>query len=435
MTEGSPLKLILFTALPLMIGSVFQQMYTLVDASVVGRGIGMQALAALGASDWFTWMFISIAQGFTHGFSIPVAQAFGAKDYDDLRKCAGNAVVLSAIIALSVTLIAQLAIRPVLLLLEPPKEIRPMAIAYLTVIFAGIPVVMGYNLLAGILRALGDSRSPLIAMVIASLANIALDILFVIGFHWGVASAAAATLIAQAISFVFCALQLRKLPFLRLSEKDYRISKDRVRRLMKLGLPVSAQNLTIAIGGMVIQRVVNPLGVAFIAGYTATNKLYGLLESAAISYGLAMTTYTGQNLGARKYKRIRSGVRTGSLIGLITSLCVTIAMFVFGQFFIEMFIDKSPQATAIAVQYLRIMATFLPILYLLYIYRSTLQGMGNTVTPMISGIVELVIRTGSAIFLPSLIGYVGVFWAEVLAWTGADFVLIPTYYRAVAELE
>ena len=438
MTEGAPLRLILLTALPLMLGGVFQQMYTLVDASVVGRGIGMPALAALGASDWFNWMFISIAQGFTHGFSIPVSQAFGARDYEDLRKNVGGAISLSAVIALAVTLLAQLAIRPVLALLGTPEEIRPMSVAYLTILFSGLPVVMAYNLLAGFLRALGDSQSPLIAMVIASLTNIALDVLFVMGFHWGVASAAAATLIAQAVSCAYCLARLVRLDFLRLRRGDLRLSRARCGRLMRLGLPVSLQNCIIAVGGMVLQRVVNPMGVAFIAGYTATNKLYGLLEGAGISYGYAMTTYAGQNLGAGRFDRIRRGLRTGAITGVVTALCITAVVFAFGRQFVSLFIEPSPQAdraVAIALEYLRIMAACLPILYLLHIYRSALQGVGNTVSPMISGVVEFVMRTGSAMLLPAVIGHTGVFWAEVLAWSGADVVLLPAWYRTLNRLE
>ena len=431
MTTGDPTRLILVTALPLMLGSVFQQMYTLVDAAVVGRGIGMEALAALGSSDWFNWMFVSIAQGFAQGFSIPIAQAFGAGDHGELRRWAGAAAVLSAGIALLVAAAALLAIRPVLGLLGTPAVIRPTAITYLTVLFSGIPVVMAYNLLAGILRAMGDSRTPLTAMALASLTNIALDLLFVLALGWGVAGAAAATLIAQAVSCFFCLSRLRTLPFLRLGRGELRPDRARVGRLFGLGLPVSAQNCLIAVGGMIVQSVVNPMGVTFIAGYTATNKLYGLLEMAAVSYGYAMSTYAGQNLGAGKKERIRRGVRDGLKVGVLTALCITALMFLFGKVFVSCFIDfseaEAQTALAIGVRFLRIMSACLPVLYVLYVLRSTLQGMGNTVVPMISGIAEFIMRTGAAMLLPGLIGPTGVFWAEVLAWSGADLILLPGY--------
>ena len=432
MTRGRPMGLILTTALPLMLGNVFQQMYTLVDASIVGRGIGLQALAALGSAEWFNWLFISIAQGLAQGFSIPIAQAFGAKDYDDLRRCAGNAVTLGMGLAAAITAMALLSIRPVLRWMGTPDEVGPMAVTYLTVIFSGLPVVMAYNLLAGMLRALGDSRSPLMAMVVASLTNIALDALFVLGFHWGVASAAAATVIAQAVSCGFCLIRLRGVPFMRLSRRDFRPDRARAARLMRLGAPVSGQNCVIAVGGMIVQTVVNKMGVAFIAGYTATNKLYGLLEIAAVSYGYAISTYAGQNLGARRFDRVREGVRAGLVCGVATALGIAILMLTLGHLFIGMFIDQSPlagEATRIAMEYLRVMACCLPILYALHVYRSALQGMGNTLMPMVSGLAEFAMRTGAAMLLPAVIGYSGVFWAEVLAWIGADLILIPSYYR------
>ncbi len=435
MTRGSAMRLILSTALPLMLGNMFQQMYTIVDASVVGRGIGLQALAALGSADWFNWLFFSIALGFAQGFSIPVAQAFGAKDFDDLRRKAGNAVVLAMLTAVVITLIGQLAVTPVLSWMGTPGEVRPMAAAYLRVLFSGIPIVMAYNLLAGMLRALGDSQSPLLAMVMSSLVNILLDCLFVFGFGWDVESAAAATVIAQAASFVFCLLRLRSVDFMRLRREHYVLDRACSLRLMRLGLPISAQNAVIAVGGMIVQTVVNRMGVSFIAGYTATNKLYGLLEIAAVSYGYAISTFSGQNLGARRLDRVREGVRAGLVSGILTALGITTAMLIFGRAILSLFIEESGAAALdIALEFLTIMACCLPVLYVLYVYRSALQGMGNTLMPMVSGIAEFAMRTGAALMLPGLIGYTGLFWAEVLAWAGADMILIPSYYRMYAKL-
>lgn len=431
------MSLILTTALPLMLGNVFQQMYTIVDASVVGRGIGLAALAALGSADWFTWLFISIAQGLAQGFSIPIAQAFGAKDFEELRKNAGSAMTLGLLSAAAVTVLAQLSIVPVLGWMGTPDAVRPMASAYLRALFAGLPVVMGYNLLAGMLRSLGDSRSPLMAMMVASLANIALDALFVLGFHWGVESAAAATVIAQGLSCAFCALRLWQVAFMRLKGDDLRVDPARWGRLLRLGAPISGQNCVIAVGGMIVQTVVNPMGVAFIAGYTATNKLYGLLEIAAVSYGYALSAYAGQNLGARRFDRIREGVHAGLIAGIATAVSIGVLMLCFGRLFIGMFIDRSPlsgEAMGYALEFLRIMACCLPILYVLYVYRSTLQGMGNTLMPMLSGLAEFAMRTGAALLLPGLIGYSGVFWAEVLAWLGADMILLPSYRATLGRL-
>ena len=437
MTAGSPAKLLLVTALPLMLGNMFQQMYTVADAAVVGRGVGMAALAALGSSDWFNWMWIAIAQGFAQGFSIPVAQAFGAKDYPELRRTVGNATVLSAALAVLIALAAQLSVLPALRLLDTPLEIRPTAIQYLRVLFAGLPIVMAYNLMAGILRAFGDSRSPLMAMVMASLLNIALDVLFVVALPFGVRGAAAATLIAQAFTCVYCFTRLRSLPFMRLNREDFQPEARLERALVKLGLPVSLQNCVVAIGGMLLQRVANPLGVVFIAGYTATNKLYGLLEVAAVSYGFAISTYTGQNIGARAPERVRKGLRAGLWIGAITAVLIGLCMFLFGRNIIGLFIEAGPDAERakdIACEYLYIMSAGLPILYVLHVVRSMLQGMGDTFNPMLSGVAEFFMRTGSALLLPQRIGHKGIFLAEVLAWAGADIVLVSAYLRAKGKL-
>ena len=432
MTEGQPLRLILVVALPLMLGSVFQQLYTVVDAAVVGRGIGLEALAALGSADWFTWLWLSLAQGLTQGFAIPIAQAFGARNEPALRRWTGNAAALTIVAAAALTLASQLSVVPVLRLLGTPVEILPTAALYLRVIFAGMPVVMAYNLLAGMLRALGDARSPLMAMVAASLMNIALDLLFVMVFRWGVAGAAAATVIAQAGSALFCLVRVRQVEALRLARADLRPERARLARLLRLGLPVSLQNGIIAVGGMIVQSAVNPLGVAFIAGYTATNKLYGLLEIAAVNYGYALMTYAGQNLGAKRHDRIREGVRAGLLAGVLTALGIAALMFLFGRHILSLFVDPAANgglSIGYALEFLRLMSACLPILYVLYVYRSTLQGTGDTVMPMVSGLAEFAMRTGSALLLPALVGHSGLFWAEVLAWLGADFILIPAYYR------
>ena len=265
MTEGKPIRLILSVALPLMVGNIFQQLYTVVDAQVVGSVEGVSALAALGAADWFNWLFLGVIQGLTQGFTIPMAHAFGAKDYPGLRRYVGNAVVLAVLMGAAVTAAALSALQPVLTLLQTPESVRPLSVRYLTVLFSGLPIVMAYNLMAAILRSLGDGRSPLYAMIIASLTNVALDLLFVAVWHKGVAGAAVATIIAQGCSCLFCLYRLRRIDFIRPAREDFCPRGADCARLMRLGLPVAAQNLIIAVGGMIVQRIVNALGVTFIA--------------------------------------------------------------------------------------------------------------------------------------------------------------------------
>ncbi len=432
MTEGKPASLILSFALSLMAGNIFQQLYTVVDTIVVGKGLGVQALAALGAADWLNWMVLGIIQGLTQGFGILMAQEFGAKREDMLRKAVGNSVCLSVIFMVILTTAGQVMITPVLHILQTPGDIIGNASLYLRIMFAGIPIVMMYNLLACILRALGDGRTPLNAMIVASFTNIALDILFVLVFRFGIAGAAAATLIAQLVSDFFCIYHIRRIEILSFKKTDFRLHQGMTRKLLFLGSPMAFQNAVIAVGGMIVQSVVNGFGVIFIAGFTATNKLYGLLEIAATSYGYAMVTYVGQNLGAGKIRRIRRGVRSAVMIGIVTAAMIAVAMLLGGKYILSLFISGTPEeyemTMGIAYYYLAIMSICLPVLYLLHVVRSAIQGMGNTVLPMLSGIAEFIMRTVSALLLPVLIGQNGIFFAEILAWAGADVILVSSYF-------
>lgn len=438
MTEGKPGKLILTFALPLMAGNMFQQLYTVVDTAVVGKYLGVNALAALGASDWLNWMMLGIIQGFTQGFAILMAQEFGAGHHQRLRKVIGSSGILSAVFALLLMAVGQLIAKPVIILLQTPEAIMDGTLLYLRIMFLGIPIVMAYNLLACILRSLGDGQTPLYAMVVASLANIALDLLFVMVLNWGIAGAAAATLIAQLISGIYCLYHISKIQIMRFTREDFRPESSLAGKLLWLGFPMAFQNCIIAIGGMIVQFVVNGAGVIFIAGFTATNKLYGLLEIAATSYGYAMITYVGQNMGAGKTERIRKGMRSALGLALITSVCIGTAMLLSGRLILSCFISGTPeeveQTMEIAYFYLAIMSISLPILYILHVVRSAIQGMGNTMLPMLSGIAEFVMRTSTALLLPLAVGEIGIFFAEIAAWLGADIILVISYFPTVKKL-
>ncbi len=438
MTEGSPMKLLVTFALPLMLGNVFQQMYTVVDTAVVGQVVGVQALAALGASDWLNWLVLSVLQGLAQGFSILMAQYFGAKDYRQLSRSVGASVTLCAAAAVVMLTASQLAARPVLQLLNTPEDIIGSSLLYLRIVFGGIPIITAYNLLASILRALGDSKTPLYAVVVATVVNIVLDLLFVMGLGWGIAGAAGATLIAQAVSTVYCYKNVRKLSVLRLQKEDLKPDRALTATLLRLGFPVALQNGIISVGGMVVQSVVNRFGMLFIAGFTATNKLYGLLEIAATSYGYAVTSFVGQNLGGRLIKRIQSGMRSAALLALLTSAVIAGAMLFLGKLFLGLFISGTPAeveaSMEIAYHYLAIMSICLPVLYMLHIYRSALMGLGDTVVPMASGFVEMVMRVGIALLLPLAIGQEGIYYAEVVAWTGAAVLLTAAYFVRMRRL-
>lgn len=439
MTEGKPLPLIVSFALPLMVGNVFQQLYTVVDTMVVGKALGVTALAALGAADWLNWLMLGIIQGFTQGFAILMAKEFGARQYDSLRKVVGNSTILAAVSAVVFLGIGMWLAKPVLTLMETPAEVMDGALLYLRIMYLGIPIVMAYNLLACILRSLGDGQTPLNAMIVASFTNIALDLLFVLVFNWGIAGAAIATLIAQLVSSLFCLWHIQKLDILTLKPSDYRIHLPLAKQLMVLGTPMAFQNALIAIGGLFVQRVVNALGVVFMAGFTATNKLFGILEIAATSYGYAMITFAGQNLGARKTERIRKGMRAALVVAVLTSMVISAVMLISGKAILSLFISGTPEEVAqtlyVAYYYLALMSIGLSILYVLHVTRSAIQGMGNTVMPMVSGIAELAVRMTCAVVLPMLLGDMGILYSEVLAWVGAVCVLIPSYLVCIKKLE
>ena len=277
MTSGAPLRILLSFALPLMVGNVFQQLYTMVDSMVVGKVLGINALAAVGNGEWLNWLVLSMIQGFSQGFSIRLAQEFGADDISKLKKTYVTSLRLSIVCTAGVMCFAFAALRPILRLLQTPDEIFPITVTYLSVIFAGVPIVMAYNFMASVLRSLGDSKTPLVAMIAASICNIFLDLLFVIVFRWGVAGAAVATLIGQALSAFICYISLKSIDVVRSPKNERKLDGRIALDLLVLALPFVFQNIIISVGGLVVQFVINGCGVLYMAGFTATTKLYGLL--------------------------------------------------------------------------------------------------------------------------------------------------------------
>lgn len=433
MTQGNPLKLLISFSLPLMFGNVFQQLYTVVDTAIVGKGVGMAALAALGGVDWLNWMMLGIAQGYTQGFSVRISQKFGEEDEQGLRRFMGQSAVLTAVLALLCVLLGQLALPVFLAFLRVPAELQSMASLYTRILFGGLPAVFFFNYCSAMLRAVGDSKTPLIAMAVASVVNIALDIVAVFGLKWGIAGAAIATVIAQCLSGIVCVVKICRTPLLRFKKSDLIADGNALGNLMKIGTPSAAKNLVIALGGMVVMAVVNTFGTAFIAGFTASNKLYGLLEIAALSYGYAVITYVGQNYGAMRFDRIRAGMKSATILAVATAVVISVLMFLFGRPITMLFISTENPAEAIAAgnvayRYLCVMASWLPVLYILYLLLSALQGLGDTVRPMISGIIELGCRVSIAVLVAYLGCASGIFFAEIIAWTGA-VVYLWYHYR------
>ena len=408
MTEGSPLKLILLFAIPLIFTNLGQQLYMIVDASIVGRGVGVKALAAVGSTDWSYWLILWTITGLTQGFGVFVSRYFGEKDYDKMNRSITMSTILCVVIGAVLTLIGVLAARPLLILLETPADILDGAVTYLTTMISGTLIVIAYNMAASILRAFGDGRSPLVAMLIAGLMNIGLDLLFVLVFHWGIFGAAIATVSAQLVSFLYCLVKISKIEYVSLAKANWVPDGKMIKELLLFGLPLALQYIVIAGSGMVMQSTINQHGSLFVAGYTASNKLYGLLESSAISLGFAFSTFFAQNYGAGNKQRVRNGVRTGVKLSILLALGVTVVMLLIGKYLLQAFINageaEGPVVLEIAQHYLLVMAAFLVVCYLIHVYRNALQAMGTSIWSMVSGFAECGVRILMAKGVVSLLG-------------------------------
>ena len=347
--------------------------------------------------------------------------------------------VLFAVIAVAL-IVARSGLPLFLKLLKVPDDLMPYASSYSGIILAGIPAMMYFNYCAGVLRSVGDSKTPLIAMIVASLTNIVLDCIAVFALNWGIAGAAAATVLAQVLAGTVCMVKMLRTPQLRFEKRHLARDPALVKALMALGAPLAAQFVIIAVGGMAVQSVVNRFETSFIAGFTATNKLYGILEIAASSYGFAVTTYTGQNYGASLWERIRRGTNWAVLLSVLTAMLIGAVMILFGRNITMLFIESEIReleiaAGNVAFRYLCFMSLALPVLYLLHVYRAALQGMGNANIPLWSGIVEFVIRVGASVIVGVTLWQDGIFWGEIGSWIGAAILLSIAYYRMAAKLD
>ena len=440
MTVGSPTRHILLFSLPILAGNALQQLYSLVDSLVVGNILGVTALSAVSSSGWLDWTVLSIAMGLAQGFSIQIAQSFGARQIREMRLAAGQSLLIAAVTVVALEAASQLLLRPVLELMRAPAETIDMTERYLRIIFAGLPLVMALNVLGGFLRAIGDSRTPLIAMVFATAVNIGLDILFITQMK-RVEGGAIATVCAQAVSVLICFLAVCRVPELRPARTDLKPDRAMTRRLLKLGAPVAFQNFVISIGGLVLQSVVNGYPFPFIAGYNTASRMQGLVEIAGGSLGGGVGTFVGQNAGAKRLDRVRDGLKKSAVIGLAMGIAVGLAVAVFGRPLLSLFMGDDEQTLRMYDQvmtyghrFLCVMGGGLPMLYLLFVYRSALQGLGDTMIPMLSGFVELALRIGMALLLPLFLREWGVYFAEIAAWIGAAILLMFGYRRRMREM-
>lgn len=429
MTRGSAFKLILAFSIPLFIGNVFQQFYSMADTIIVGRTIGVSALASVGATGAISFLILGFAQGLTSGFSVVAAQCFGAGDEKMLRKSVATSIMLCTVATLVITLVAVLTARPLLEFMNTPADIIDGAYNYIVVIYYGIFAAIFYNMISGIIRALGDSKTPLIFLIIACVTNVALDILFITQFNMGVAGAAWATVAAQLLSGLLCLVFVtKKFEILHLKRDDWQIDRGFVMQHLRIGVPMALQFSITAVGVMVLQIALNACGSTAVAAYTAASKIENLATQPGVTIGMTMATFSAQNYGAGKMRRISQGVQKSMLLTLAFSVVFGALVLIFCKPLVAMFVGAGqPEVEQLAQIYLNIVVPFFFVLGALFILRNTLQGIGRAKIPMLAGFSELVVRIIAAFWLAKMFGYVGVSWASSIAWIVAALILLAGY--------
>lgn len=435
MTKGDPLKLLLLFSIPLLIGNIFQQLYNIADIVIVGRTLGMNALAAVGAISPIFFFVMFVVVGLTNGFAVVTGQRFGAKDSDGVRRSVTVSTVLSTFFTVTFSLIIALFMNKILIWMNVPQVIYKDAYYYIQIVTLGLIVVCAYNLLASVIRALGDSKTPLYFLIFASILNIFLALLFILKFHWGVPGSAVAVVISQAVSALMCVIYVKKrFPILYLRKADwaYAFSSKSFHfayEHLKVGIPMALNYSILGIGILIIQSVCNTFGPDVIAAFTAALRIEQIATLPMISFGVALGAYTAQNFGANNFSRIHSGVKKSSFINISLSFVMALLIHFWGSDIVGIFIGRGEtEIINIARQYLWISTIFYFFLGQIFIFKNALQGMGEAVLPLIASIGELVIRSFSAIYLAVKFSYFGIFYAGPIAWITAASILAAGYF-------
>lgn len=437
MTEGEPLKLIVQFMIPLLIGNVFQQMYNIADVIIVGRTIGVNALAAVGAVTPLFMLTMVLTIGLSNGFTVVTGQRYGAQDMNGMRRSIATCLVLSIFFVIAIMLIMHLIIDPVLALMNIPLELLSDAYAYVMIIVDGLFAMMGYNLLSGIMRSLGDSKTPLYFLIVSSIVNVVLALVFIIEFGWGVPGSAFALVIAQAVSTVLCAAYIyKRFPQLHIKRSDFCLNWQEFWEHLRMGLPMAVQFSVLGLGIIILQSVCNKFGSEQIAGFTTAIRVEQLALQPMISFGIAIAVFTAQNFGAHRFDRIRIAVRKCSMLLLSFSLVAAMVIFLFGEQIIGVFLDvPSPEVMEAAHLYILYTVPVYFFLSQIFVYRNACQGMGVGMIPMLSGFVELIMRSLAAVYLSEPYGYVGICLAEPIAWISCAVFVFAAYHYFVRLLE
>ena len=430
LTVGSPMKLILGFAFPMFLGLLFQQFYSLVDTMIVGKYLGVDPFAGVGSTGSLNFIVIGFCMGLCSGFSVPISQSFGAKDFLLLRKMVTNSVWLCTFFSVVITTLMLLFCRPVLTWMNTPENIFEYAYIYIFIIFAGIPCTILYNMTAAILRALGDSKSPIIFLAISSAINIGLDLLLIIVFRMGVDGAALATVVSQGVSGVISIIYIKKkFDILAMEKGDWKLERHLAGKLTGVGIPMGLQYSITGIGSVILQTAVNGLGSIYVASMTAGSKINIFLACPFDALGQTMAPYAGQNIGARKLDRVGKGLRAACIIGFIVSGLMVIVVKLFGDQLTMLFLDeKDPVIMQNSTQFLIIVSAFYCLLTLVNTVRFTIQGMGFSSLAIIAGVMEMIARGIAGMLLVPAFGYLGACYSSPLAWLLADAFLIPAFF-------
>lgn len=436
MTSGNPAKLLLLFALPVIFGNMFQQLYSIVDTIIVGRALGVHALAAVGCTGSITFLVLGFVNGFTQGLAIITSQRFGAEDEEGVKNSFAASILLSISVVIIMTIAAMLLANTILQALKTPDDIIHDAYIYLQINFFGIFAPVFFNMFSSMIRALGDSKRPLYFLITACFINIILDLIFVCIFHMGVAGAAWATIIAQSIAALFCLFHIKKhIPQLQLEKRHFQTVGNEWKEHLVFGLPMAFQMSIIAIGSMILQSALNSLGAISVAAYTAAQKIDSIATMPLSSFGAAISTYTAQNYGAGKIERIKKGVFQCILLSVGFSIFMGILNITAGGQMASVFVGNGEkEVLELAKQYLIINGVSYWILSLLFIYRLTLQGLGQSIIPTVTGIMELVMRILGAWVLVQQFGFAGAAASNPLAWVGGCLPGLVAYYVTMHKM-
>ncbi len=436
LTQGKPGKLILGFAGPVLIGMLFQQLYSMVDTIIVGKFLGTDALAAVGSTGSMNFLIVGFGMGVCSGFAIPVANKFGARDYEGLRKTVANSTILAAIFSVTLAITTVILCKPILGLMRTPDNIMDAAYSYIVIIFAGIPAIFLYNMTSGIIRSIGDSKTPVYFLLMSSVINIGLDLLLIAVFDMGVEGAAIATVVAQLISGLSCLCYMnKKYELLRIQKHEWKLEWQIVKNLCGMGVPMGLQYSITAIGCVILQAAVNDLGSDAVAAITAGSKMSMFLVCPFDALGATMATYAGQNVGAKKLERLTPGMIVACLSGFVYAGIAFVIISLFGENLLLLFLDASETAIIENAQlYLVINASAYVSLVIVNVARFLIQGMGFGVFAIGAGVFELVARTLGAFLLVPILGFAGACMGNPIAWVFADFFLVPAYFYAKRKL-